>query len=155
MFMRLLLGRKVLVPGRGTTLSQIGHVDDEARAMRLMALNPRTYGEIYNVTGKDYFSDEGYVDTCANAVGVQADKLFVPAEVMDELSGDHRRPLIQRLAPYIHRWDESTVFGMSKLRRPHRLRAGVHVRVGGGADVRVVHVAGAGQAARLRLLVGG
>ncbi len=116
MFMRLLLGRKILIPGRGTTLSQIGHVDDEARAMRMMALNPRTYGEIYNVTGKDYFSDEGYVDTCARAVGVEADKLFVPAAVMDEISADARRPLIQRLAPYIHRWDESTVFGMSKLR---------------------------------------
>ena len=56
---------RFLCPGRGTTLSQVGHVDDEARAMRMMALNPRTYGEIYNITGKDYFSDEGYVDTCA------------------------------------------------------------------------------------------
>ena len=116
MFVRLMKGRKILVPGRGTTLSQIGHVDDEARALRMMALNPRTYGEIYNVTGKDYFSDEGYVDTCARAVGVEADKLFVPAEVMDEISAQERRPLIQRLAPYIHRWDESTVFGMRKLR---------------------------------------
>ena len=41
MFMRLLRGRKVLVPGRGTTLGQIGHVDDEARALRMMALNPQ------------------------------------------------------------------------------------------------------------------
>ena len=115
MFVRLLRGRKILVPGHGTTLGQVGHVDDEARAMRVMALNPRTYGEIYNVTGKDYFSDEGYVDTCARAVGVDADKVFVPAEVMDEIAPEMRRPLIQRLAPYIHRWDESTVFGMAKL----------------------------------------
>ena len=116
MFVRLLNGRKILIPGRGTTLSQIGHVDDEARALRMMALNPRTYGEIYNVTGKDYFSDEGYVDTCARAVGVESQKVFVPAEIMDESSPDVRRSLIQRLAPYIHRWDESTAFGMGKLR---------------------------------------
>ena len=116
MFVRLLNGRKVLIPGRGTTLGQIGHVDDEARALRMMALNPRTYGETYNVTGKDYFSDEGYVDTCARAVGVEPQKVFVPAEIMDESSLATRRPLIQRLAPYIHRWDESTVFGMEKLR---------------------------------------
>ena len=115
MFVRLLNGRKILIPGRGTTLSQIGHVDDEARALRTMALNPRTYGEIYNVTGKDYFSDEGYVDTCAKAVGVEPQKVFVPAEIMDEISPEMRRPLIQRLAPYIHRWDESTVFGIRKL----------------------------------------
>ena len=116
MFVRLLNGRKILIPGRGNTLSQIGHVDDEARALRMMALNNRTYGEIYNVTGKDYFSDEGYVDTCARAVGVEPQKVFVPAEIMDESSPATRRPLIQRLAPDIHRWDESTVFGMGKLR---------------------------------------
>ena len=116
MFVRLLQGRKILIPGRGTTLSQIGHVDDEARALRMMALNHRTYGEIYNVTGKDYFSDEGYVDTCARVVGVELKKVFVPAEIMDEVSPAARRPLIQRLAPYIHRWDESTVFGIAKLR---------------------------------------
>jgi len=116
MFIRLLNGRKVLIPGRGTTLGQIGHVDDEARALRMMALNPRTYGEIYNVTGKDYFSDEGYVDTCASAVGVEPQKVFVPAEIMDEASPDELRPLIQRLAPYIHNWDESTIFGIGKLR---------------------------------------
>ena len=116
MFVRLSQGRKILIPGRGTTLSQIGHVDDEARALRMMALNHRTYGEIYNVTGKDYFSDEGYVDTCARVVGVEPQKVFVPAEIMDEVSPAARRPLIQRLAPYIHRWDESTVFGIAKLR---------------------------------------
>jgi nucleoside-diphosphate-sugar epimerase len=116
MFIRLLNGRKVLIPGRGTTLGQIGHVDDEARALRMMALNPRTYGEIYNVTGKDYFSDEGYVDTCASVIGVEPQKVFVPATIMDEASPDERRPLIQRLAPYIHNWDESTIFGISKLR---------------------------------------
>ena len=115
MFVRLLRGRKILVPGRGATLGQVGHVDDEARALRMMALNPRTYGEIYNVTGRDYFSDEGYVDTCAKAVGVEADKVFVPAEIMDSTSPEMRRPLIQRLAPYIHRWDESTLFGIGKL----------------------------------------
>ena len=115
MFVRLLNGRKILIPGRGTTLSQIGHVDDEARALRMMALNPRTYGQIYNVTGKDYFSDEGYVDTCARAVGVEPQKLFVPAEIMDEVASKMQRPLIQRLAPYIHRWDESTLFSIQKL----------------------------------------
>ena len=122
MFIRLLKGRKILIPGRGTTLSQIGHVDDEARALRMMALNPRTYGEIYNVTGKDYFSDEGYVDTFAKVVGVQPQKIFVPAEIMDETSFNTsataptmQRPFIQRLAPYIHRWDESTIFSIKKL----------------------------------------
>ncbi len=115
MFIRLLKDRKVLIPGRGTTLSQIGHVDDEARALHMMALNPRTYGETYNVTGKDYFSDEGYVDTFAEVLEVEPRKVFVPAEIMDEASLEMRRCMIQRLAPYVHRWDESTIFSIKKL----------------------------------------
>lgn len=116
MFIRLLNSRKILIPGRGTTLSQIGHIDDEARALRLMARNQHTFGEIYNVTGKDYFSDEVYVDICANVVGVNSDKLFVPADTMDSMPMEIRQTLIQRLAPYIHRWDQSTVFSINKLR---------------------------------------
>ncbi len=116
MFVRLLKNRKILVPGRGTTLSQVGHVDDEARALRMMARNPNTFGETYNVTGKDYFSDEGYVDACAKATGIVPDKLFIPSDVMEQMPMEIRQTLIQRLAPYIHRWDHSTLFSMTKLK---------------------------------------
>ncbi|MBH75052.1 MAG: hypothetical protein CL896_04590 [Dehalococcoidia bacterium] len=115
MFIRLLNNRKILIPGRGSTLSQIGHVDDEARALRMMARNSNTYGEIYNVTGKDYFSDEGYVNTCAKVLEVSPDKIFIPSDIMDRMAIDVRQTLIQRLAPYIHPWDHSTIFSIDKL----------------------------------------
>ena len=85
MFMRLQLGRRVLVPGDGTTVGQVGHVDDEARALRIMMGNPRTFGKRYNLTGADCFTDEGYVDTCAEILGVEPEKVFIPAELMDDL----------------------------------------------------------------------
>ncbi|MGH8311421.1 MAG: NAD-dependent epimerase/dehydratase family protein, partial [Steroidobacteraceae bacterium] len=69
MFVRLVRGRPVLIPGDGTTLGQVGHVDDEARALRMMAGRSVTFGRRYNLTGADMFSDEGYVDTCARVVG--------------------------------------------------------------------------------------
>jgi nucleoside-diphosphate-sugar epimerase len=149
MFQRLLLGRPVLIPGDGTTLSQIGHVDDAAIAMRLMMLQPQTFGKRYNLTGRDYWSDEAYVDVCAELTGVTPRKVFVPAPVMDELyagqpeqdtagratprmsqSGDSAaatitargpqnvdvRGLIQRLAPNIHHWNDSTFFAIERLR---------------------------------------
>jgi len=116
MFVRLLRGRKVLIPGKGTTLSQVGHVEDEARALRLMMQNPRTFGQIYNVTGKEYWSDEGYVDVFSRVLGIEARKVFVADTIMDEIGGRPGRPLIQRLAPDVHRWDESTVFSIDKLR---------------------------------------
>ena len=83
MFARLLAGRPVLIPGDGTALSQVGHVDDQARALRMLMGNPVTFGKRYNVTGSQYFSDEGYVDTFASVLGVEPRKVFVPASVMD------------------------------------------------------------------------
>lgn len=85
MFKRLLLGRPVMIPGDGTTLSQIGHVDDEATALRMLMLQPQTFGKRYNITGKDYWSDEGYVDTFAEIIGVEPNKVFIPPQVMDDI----------------------------------------------------------------------
>ncbi len=85
MILRLLRGRPALIPGDGTTLGQVGHVDDQARALRMMMLQPRTFGRRYNLTGGSYHSDEGYVDAFAEVLGVDADKVFVPAAVMDAL----------------------------------------------------------------------
>ena len=148
MFQRLLLGRPVLIPGDGTTLSQIGHVDDGAVAMRMLMMQPQTFGKRYNLTGRDYWSDEAYVDTFSEIIGVTPHKVFVPAQVMDDIyagkgdqsavrkgvpamnrAGDSAaavmakhdpravgvRGLIQRLAPNIHHWNDSTFFSVERL----------------------------------------
>jgi nucleoside-diphosphate-sugar epimerase len=150
MFARLLRGRPVLIPGDGTALGQVGHVDDQARALRLVMGQPVTFGKRYNVTGSQYYSDEGYVDTFAAVLGVEAKKVFVPAPVMDaawdgeldlqmsptpqtridiRATDEGRRvaaaartryqlaTLVQKLAPNLHRWNRSVVFGIDRLRR--------------------------------------
>lgn len=145
MFSRMIHGRKVLIPGDGTTLGMVGHVDDQARAMRMMMGQPVTFGKRYNLTGDDYFSDEGYVDTVARICGASPEKVFVPPEVMDDLwdckievkgkpmranvdtrAGDydprmmqlHRlATLIPRLAPNLHRWNRSVLFSVDRLKR--------------------------------------
>ncbi len=85
MFARLLRGRPVLVPGDGTTLGQVGHVDDQAEALEQMMGREITWGLRYNLTGSQYYSDDGYVDTLAAAVGVEPRKIYVPIAVMDAL----------------------------------------------------------------------
>ena len=85
MILRLLRGRPVLVPGDGTTMGQVGHVDDQSRALRMMMLQPQTFRKRYNLTGGTYQSDEGYVDTFAEVLGKEADKVFIPASMMDDL----------------------------------------------------------------------
>jgi nucleoside-diphosphate-sugar epimerase len=139
-------GRKVLIPGDGTTLGMVGHVDDQARAMRMMMQQPVTFGKRYNLTGDDYFSDEGYVDTIADVCGGSPEKVHIPAEMMDQLwegkiavtgkphavnidirAGDAPDPvaaqlyrlqgLIPRLAPHIHGWNRGVLFSVDRLKR--------------------------------------
>lgn len=145
MLARLAQGRRVLVPGDGTTLGQIGHVDDQARALRLMMGVPATFGRRYNLTGGDVYTDEGYVDTCAAVVGVSPEKVFIPPAIMDDLyvgrrtlaggglavradtrgtEGDRRgaalfqlQRIIQRIAPHLHHWNRSVFFSIDQLRR--------------------------------------
>jgi len=147
MFQRMLGDRPILIPGSGRTLQQIGHADDQARALRMMLGQPITFGERYNLTGNDYFSQEGYVDTFSQLLGKEVEKLFIPPALMDELwSGQRtielplaesksdirsseRKPdsiqlnrfmltmLVQQIAPNIHRWDRSVLFSVDKLRR--------------------------------------
>ena len=85
MFARMLQGRPVLIPGEGNTLGQVGHVDDQARALRMMMGNPITFGKRYNLTGAQYFTDNGYVDAFACALGVEPRRVQIPASVMDQL----------------------------------------------------------------------
>jgi len=151
MFVRLLRGRPVLLLGRGTALSQIGDVDDQAEALCEVMGQPVTFGQRYNLTGGQYFSDEGYVDVFADVVGADAHKVFVPTEVVDAVwdgrlelglgrpTGAHidirttqaeqrmqemairqryqLANVVQKLAPHLHHWDDSVLFGIDKLAR--------------------------------------
>ncbi len=144
MYMRLLAGRKVLIPGDGTTVGQIGHVQDQARALCAMMQSPKTFGRRYNLTGGDCYTDEGYVDTFAEVVGVAPEKVFIPPELMDDLwagrvalngepmkvkvdtrSGHDVRGaqlfqlqrIMQRLAPHLHHWNNSVFFSIDQLKQ--------------------------------------
>ena len=85
MFARILQGRPVLVPGDGQTIAQVGHVDDQARALRMMMQKSATFGRRYNLTGSDCFTANGYVDECARAIGMDASKVYIPAPLMDDV----------------------------------------------------------------------
>ena len=146
MFARLLQGRPVMIPGDGTTLAQVGYVEDQARALRMVGGNPTTFGRRYNLTGADYFSAEGYVDCLAEIVGRDADKVFIPPRLMDDLFAgrasllpskveanvDTRTDqqasrvannqfmlscLVQRIAPHLHGWNRNVLFDVDRLRR--------------------------------------
>lgn len=143
MFVRLRMGRPVLVPGDGSTIGQVIHVHDEARALVSMMQRPRTFGRRYNLAGADCFSDHGYIDTLAAVAGVEPRKVSIPPEVMDGIYdgsvplGDtpvrsladvrtrqstratsrfQMNRILQRLAPNLHHWNRSLFFSTDRLR---------------------------------------
>ncbi|MBW2268622.1 MAG: NAD-dependent epimerase/dehydratase family protein [Deltaproteobacteria bacterium] len=146
MFARLLLGRPVMIPGDGTALAQVGYVEDQARALRMLMGQPVSFGRRYNLTGADYFSAEGYVDVIAEVLGRPVQKVFIPAGLMDDLFAGRASLLpvkleanietratsvqsrvaanqfmlsclVQRLAPHLHGWNRNVLFGVDRLRR--------------------------------------
>ncbi len=146
MFARLLLGRPVMIPGDGTTLAQVGYVEDQARALRMLMGQRATFGRRYNLTGADYFSAEGYVDVIADVLGRPAQKTFIPSGLMDDLFAGRASLLpgkleskietrttsvqsrvsanqfmlsclVQRLAPHLHGWNRNALFSVDRLRR--------------------------------------
>ena len=85
MFARMELGRPILTPGDGTTVSQVGHVDDQASALEALMCKPVSFGRLYNLTGSSSQSDIDYVETTADAIGQNAEMRFIPSEVMERL----------------------------------------------------------------------
>jgi nucleoside-diphosphate-sugar epimerase len=85
MFVRLLTGRPILIPGDGTAVGQVGYVEDHAEALCTIMGRPQTFGQRYNLTGAQCFTDEGYVDTFATVTESAADKRFIPTDLMDRL----------------------------------------------------------------------
>lgn len=90
MFRRIVDRRPILVPGDGQTLLQVGHVDDQARALEQMMGKDVTHGRRYNLTGAEYVTRNHYVATIAAAAGVtEPDVRHIRHDRMEDLwTGD-------------------------------------------------------------------
>ena len=77
-FARLAMGRKILIAGFGETLIHFGHVDDLAAACIAVAESPAAVGEVFNATGPEAVTVNGLIDAMADAMGVIAQKVYLP-----------------------------------------------------------------------------
>lgn len=78
-FRRLLQGKPIILPGNGRPIIQFGHIDDLVDALLASMLQEKTYGQIYNIAENQYVTLKGWVEACAEAVGVKAQILLVEA----------------------------------------------------------------------------
>ena len=74
-FDRLVRDRPIPIPGNGMALTQLGHVQDLARAMAAVLGNEKAIGQVYNISGDRAVSFDGLARACATAAGKSADAL--------------------------------------------------------------------------------
>lgn len=120
-FVRLLLGGKVLIPGSGETLRHFGHVEDLAQAFLLAAASDHALGQAYNITGPDVVTINDYVRTIARVMNARA--------VLVHLSeGEANQVDVRRFFPYL--WRASLVYSTRKAERELRFQPRYHFEEG-------------------------
>lgn len=68
-FDRIVHDRPIPIPGNGLHITQLGHVADLAKAMVAAAGNPKSIGQIYNISGDRFVTFDGLARACAAAAG--------------------------------------------------------------------------------------
>jgi nucleoside-diphosphate-sugar epimerase len=76
-FDRIVRDRPIPIPGNGMHITQLGHVQDLARAMVCALGNPKAVGQTYNVSGDRYVTFDGLARACAIAAGKSADDVKI------------------------------------------------------------------------------
>ena len=106
---RMLAGKPVVVHGDGTSLWTLTHHDDFARAFVPLLGHPRTLGEAVHITSDDVLSWNQIAETLAAALGVKAQVVHVPSDVIAAADPEWGAGLLGDKA-------HSMVFDNSKLR---------------------------------------
>ncbi len=113
-FARLSLGRTIIVPGDGHTLTQPVHVDDLAEAFASVPGRTHALGQVYTVAGPQAITINGYVSTIGEVMGVSPSTLHVDDRSFESM--------VQRLgtAPteiYPFEWRVSNLYSIERARR--------------------------------------
>ena len=101
MFLRLLQRRPVLVPHGGLVVGTYGHVDDLCATMIAMAASPAAAGEVFNVS-TDSVDVNRYISVLADVVGADADVVYVPDDLLPELTAPGAKPAFGHLFKVRH-----------------------------------------------------
>ena len=103
-FVRLLQGRKILVPGNGSTIIQLTYVDDLARAHLAVVGQQQTFGQAYNIADAQAITINEYLDIIAKIVGKDIKKIYLePREI---------KKLKRSIFPFT--WEKNSFFGIQK-----------------------------------------
>lgn len=74
-FDRIVRDRALPIPDHGEYITQLGHVQDLARAMVAILGNQNAIAQVYNISGERYITFNGIARACAKAIGKSPDQL--------------------------------------------------------------------------------
>lgn len=78
-FRRLLQGKPIILPGNGRPIIQFGHIDDLVEALLVCILQKQSYGQVYNIAENRFVTLKGWIEACAEAIGVEAQIVLIEA----------------------------------------------------------------------------
>lgn len=81
-FKRLLTKTPIIVPGMGMPIVQLGYIDDLVDVISGVIHNTKSFGQAYNISGESGITLKGWVETCAEAVGITGEIICVEAKEM-------------------------------------------------------------------------
>lgn len=70
-FKRLLTNQTIIVPGLGLPLIQFGYIEDLCSAIEVICQSEVSCGKAYNISGDEYVSFTGWIETCAKVLNVE------------------------------------------------------------------------------------
>ncbi len=79
---RMMDGKRVIVPGDGTSLWTLTHSSDFAVGYTGLMGNPHAYGEAFNITGDEVLTWNQIYSTVADALGVAFRPSYVPSDFL-------------------------------------------------------------------------
>ncbi|HEY0375204.1 MAG TPA: NAD-dependent epimerase/dehydratase family protein [Amnibacterium sp.] len=85
---RMLAGKEIPVHGDGTSLWTLTHAEDFAQGLVGLLGNPRTIGEVFNITGSDVYTWDQIYTIVADAFGTEAKLVHVASEMFPLVAPD-------------------------------------------------------------------
>jgi nucleoside-diphosphate-sugar epimerase len=107
---RMRQGKRVVVPGDGTSLWVLTHHRDFAKGFVPLLGNSHAIGEAYHITSDEWLNWNQIFDIVAEAAGTKADKVHIPSTAIAKLDPEWGAGLLGDKA-------NSMVFDNSKIKR--------------------------------------
>ena len=81
-FERIINNKPIIVPGMGRPIIQFGYIDDLSDCILKIGNQEKSFGQAYNISGKEYVTFVEWINICANVVSMEAEIYCTECELV-------------------------------------------------------------------------